>query len=106
MQQLTNLSQFHEKVTNNTSDTVLVKIETKTCAPCKALVKPLEELEQTYSGQMKFYKVDAEEATDIVSYLGVSSVPNILFYQEGEFVDGLVGFQSKQQLEAAIKRLA
>jgi len=55
------------------------------CGPCKMISPMLEELAKQYDGKIDIYKVNTDEASDLASDFGISSVPTLLFIpKEGE----------------------
>jgi len=69
------------------------------CGPCQMLTPIVEELVGEYEGKVNILKVDIDEAQEIAQEYGVTSIPTILFIRQGEVVDKLVGFQSKDALK-------
>ena len=69
------------------------------CGPCQMLSPIVEELAGEYDGKVNIVKVDIDEAQEIAQEYGVTSIPTILFIRQGELVDKLVGFQSKDALK-------
>ena len=69
------------------------------CGPCQMLSPIVEELAGEYEGKVNIVKVDIDEAQEIAQEYGITSIPTILFIREGQMVDKLVGFQSKDALK-------
>ena len=49
------------------------------CGPCKMVAPILEELSETYKGQLTIYKVDTEVEIELASVFGIRSIPTFLF---------------------------
>lgn len=61
------------------------------CGPCLALMPDVEKLAETYTGQIKFCKVNVAGNRRLCITLKVMSVPTFLFYKDGEVLDRLSG---------------
>ncbi len=49
------------------------------CGPCKRIAPILEELAQTYKGEIYFYKVDTDIEKELAQDFGIQSIPTLLF---------------------------
>jgi len=74
------------------------------CGPCKALGPALEEAASELADQARIAKVNIDDAEnrDIATRYGISSIPTILYFKDGELVDRSVGLLGK---EAIVERL-
>lgn len=61
------------------------------CGPCLALMPDVEKLAESYTGKIKFAKVNVAGNRRMCIALKVMSVPSILFFKGGECVERLVG---------------
>ncbi len=93
--------QFANEV-EGSSGTVLVDFTASWCPPCKALAPVLESVAARYEGRAKVVKVDADENADIAARYGVTGLPNLLFFRDGEIVNQAVGYQSEEKLVALL----
>lgn len=85
---------------------VLVDFWTEYCGPCKNLVPVLDQLTQDVAGRAKVLKIDAVANTTLAARYGVRSVPNLLFFKNGEVKDQVVGANiTKDQLRARLEAL-
>jgi thioredoxin len=70
------------------------------CAPCRAIAPILDELSETYDGRLKVVKLDADTNVDSVRAYGVTTIPTMNFFKNGELVKSVVGARPKQAIAA------
>lgn len=75
------------------------------CAPCQMLAPVLIELEKKYGDEVEFYKVNIDESEDVAIRYGVSSVPTLIFFKNGEEIDRQVGFADEDELSNWIEEM-
>ena len=75
------------------------------CGPCKMLAPVLEEIDQEGAFGCDIMTVDVDEAEDVASRYGISSIPTIIIFKDGEHVNVMVGFRGKPQLIDAVKKV-
>ena len=75
------------------------------CAPCQMLAPVLIELEKKYGDEVEFYKVNIDESEDAAIRYGVSSVPTLIFFKDGEEIDRQVGFADEDELSNWIEEM-
>lgn len=75
------------------------------CGPCKMMAPIYDELAKTHEGKVKMGKLNVDNDPETPGQFGVSSIPTIIFFKDGERVGNLVGFQSKDALEAKLKEI-
>ena len=85
---------------------VLVDFWAEWCQPCHMLTPTIEALAGEYKGRVKVGKVDTDTNRDTSIKFGISAIPTIILFQDGEVVKKFVGLTSKDQFEAALNELA
>lgn len=75
------------------------------CAPCQMLAPVLIELDKKYGDEVEFYKVNIDESEDSAIRYGVSSVPTLIFFKNGEEIDRQVGFADEDELSNWIEEM-
>lgn len=74
------------------------------CGPCKAIAPKVVELSNTEEfANVRFYKLDVDEVSDVAQELGVRAMPTFLIFKDGQKVGEVVG-ANPQALEAAVRK--
>jgi thioredoxin 1 len=81
---------------------VLVDFWAEWCGPCKMLNPVLEELVTEQAGKAVVAKVNIEESPELAVRFGVSAIPTLLVFRNGQPVRTLRGVQSRKAIAAAL----
>ncbi len=73
------------------STPVLLQFSATWCQPCKLLTPTIEAVQEQYEGKLNVYKIDIEQAQDVVSEYDVRGVPSCVFLKTGKEVDRFFG---------------
>lgn len=85
---------------------VLVDFWGEHCGPCKRIAPLLDQLAGEMAGIAKIAKVDVGSQMPIAVRYGIRSVPNLLFFKNGEVKDQFIGSEiSKEQIRAKLEAL-
>ena len=102
MAQVINSEEFNNLV-ENTEGIAVVDFFATWCGPCKMLAPVFQEVGNEFEEKADFYKVDIDESLDIARQFSVSTVPTVIIFRNGEPIEILVGFMTKENLAAKIK---
>jgi thioredoxin 1 len=91
-----------DDVVNNSQIPVLVDFWAPWCGPCKMLGPVIEEIGNTYVGKIKVCKVNTDENRDAAIEFGISAIPTIILFNNGQVAKKWVGLTSKKDMIAAI----
>ena len=72
------------------------------CGPCKMIMPILDQLEEEFGEQVKFVKIDVDQAVTTASEYGIRSVPTLIFFKNGEIVDKVLSVLPKAELKSKI----
>ena len=81
---------------------VLVDFWAPWCGPCRLIAPVVEELATENAGSMKIYKINIDDNPNAAQEYGVSSIPTLMLFKNGEVVERFVGVQPKNRLQEAI----
>lgn len=99
------------EVTTSTFDTevlqsstpVLVDFWAEWCGPCRAVAPILEEISREQTGKLKVVKLNTDEESQIAIKYGITSLPTLSVFVNGEVVKSIIGAKPKPAL---LKELA
>ena len=95
------LEEFKSKIENGIS---IAKFEASWCYPCKMLTKTLEAFSQKHPDINVVY-IDVEESEEIAANFGVTSVPVMFFFVDGEPKERVVGNVPEAKIEQVVQGL-
>ena len=74
------------------------------CGPCRAIGPVIEDLSKEYTGKINVGKVNVDHNPEVSINYGITSIPAILFFKNGQVVDKLVGAQPKSNFVKKIEQ--
>jgi thioredoxin 1 len=74
------------------------------CGPCKMMSPVIDKMAEEYAGRIKVGKVNVDENSDLAVKYGIMSIPNMVFFKNGEVVDRVVGAIPKPQMQAKFEK--
>ena len=74
---------------------VLVDFTAEWCPPCKVLAPMIDRLAGEYAGRAKVGKLDADENRDTLVKYGVSALPTVIVFRNGEVVGKFQGLRKE-----------
>jgi thioredoxin 1 len=89
----------------NSSIPVLVDFWAEWCVPCKRLTPIIEELSKEYSGRVKVLKLNVDSAPEIAARYGISGIPALYLFNNGDVVDNCVGVQPKVKIKEMVDKV-
>ncbi len=94
-----------EKEVLQESKPVVVDVYATWCGPCQMMTPIFDELEKELGNEVKFVKLNVDEARELSIQLGITSVPTFLFYKGGNVQEKTIGFLNKNDLQEKIRGL-
>jgi len=90
--------------TNIKEGLVLVDFWAPWCGPCKMIAPMLEEIDSEMGNKVTIIKLDTDENQETTSAFGVMSIPTLILFKDGEAVEKVIGYQSKEALTDLISK--
>ena len=103
MAELTITQQNFEQEVLLAKEPVLVDFWATWCGPCRMLAPVFEEIANEYAGKVKVGKVNVDDERELALEYGVSSIPTVMVFQNGEVKQTSVGYRPKEEIEQLLK---
>ena len=84
---------------------VIVDFFADWCGPCRMLAPVFSKLSEEYEGEVKFVKINVDEAQELAVRFNVMSIPTILFFKNGEVAGQQMGALPEPMLKNWIDSL-
>ncbi len=85
---------------------VVVDFWAEWCGPCRAMSPIMEQLANSADQTAKVTKLNVDNARNIAMNYGISAIPTIIIFVNGQPYKKFVGLTSLQELQNAIKEVA
>ena len=103
MAELTITQQNFEQEVLLAKEPVLVDFWATWGGPCRMLAPVIEEIANEYAGKVKVGKVNVDDERELALEYGVSSIPTVMVFQNGEVKQTSVGYRPKEEIEQLLK---
>ncbi len=91
-----------EKDVLNSQGKALVDLFADWCMPCQMLASVIEEISNEKT-DVAFYKINVDESPEVAIKYGVSSIPTLLIFENGELVNKTVGVYPKEKIVSLLE---
>lgn len=98
---------FRQEVLESTQP-VFVEFFAEWCGTCHINAPVIREMAAKFQSRIKFCKINVDDYGDVAKEYGVQKIPAMLFFQDGQVVDYMVGIAPRtvitQKLDALLQR--
>lgn len=77
---------------------VLVDFWASWCGPCKMVAPIVSEIAEEYAGKVKVGKVNVDEEPALAGRFGISSIPTLILFKNGQPANVSIGYRPKEEL--------
>jgi thioredoxin 1 len=77
---------------------VLVDFWAEWCGPCRMVGPVLEQIAAEQGGKLKIVKLNVDENQQTPQQFGVTGIPTMMLFKDGQLVERIVGFMPKPAL--------
>jgi thioredoxin 1 len=84
---------------------VLVDFWAAWCGPCRLIAPFVESVGEEFKDRARVAKVDVDTNQQYAAQFGISSIPALLFFKNGQVVDRIVGAVPKDQIAKKLESL-
>jgi thioredoxin 1 len=84
---------------------VLIDFWADWCGPCKMLSPVVDEIAEEMGDKVKVCKVNVDSEAQLALSYQIISIPTLVFMKKGEFMQRMVGVQSKEDIVSYLNTL-
>ena len=93
---------FNREISNN--QLLLVDFWAEWCGPCKSMHPVFSRMAKKYK-QVRFARVNVDNAQDIAMKYGVQSIPTFMMFKDGEIANRMVGAVGEPGIHMICKKI-
>ena len=94
-------SNFDEEVLKSDKP-VLVDFWAEWCGPCRMLTPTINKIANDYVGKVKVGKVDTDANREISIRYGISAIPTVILFKNGQVAQKFVGLRQERDFKEAL----
>ena len=81
---------------------VLVDFWAEWCMPCRMLAPTIDKIARDYAGKVKVGKVDTDSNRDVSIKYGISAIPTVILFKDGQVAQKFVGLRQERDFRDAL----
>ena len=88
----------------DSGDTYLVEVQADWSGECYIMSKIIKEIAVSYHSKIRFARINIDLNEHVTTNYGITELPFLLFFKNGDLVHHLIGLQSRKKLTEHIER--
>jgi len=101
-----NTPQKYQELVSEYSDKIIViDFWAEWCGPCKSFGPVFEKLQEEYSDDFIFAKVNVDENGDIARRFGITGIPTTVFVRNDNLINKVVGLMNYNSMKNILEKL-
>ena len=72
------------------------------CGPCRMIAPALSQIAEEQAGKIKVGKVNVDEEMELAVKFGITSIPTLIVFKNGQITNQALGAMPKEQIEALL----
>jgi thioredoxin 1 len=101
MTRIEELKDYGIEIADNMKEgNVIIDVFTQWCGPCKFVSPILEKLKD--EGLFELLKIDLDENRPLGNRFGITAIPTLLFFKNGDLFDGIIEIQGQPLVKNGI----
>jgi thioredoxin 1 len=97
--------EFNKLLTDYPDKIIVIDFWAVWCGPCIAFAPVFERLQQEFSGNFIFAKVNVDEIGSIAQRFGITGIPTTLFIKEEQVIQKVVGSMNYNSMKQILENL-
>ena len=94
-----------DKTVHNSDVPVLVDFWAPWCGPCVMIAPIIKEIAEEYADKANICRLNTDDARDSAMEFGISAIPTLILFKDGQVQKKWVGLTSKKNITEAIDEL-
>lgn len=82
---------------------VLVDFWATWCGPCRMIAPAVAQIAEENAGKIKVGKVNVDEQMALAARFGISSIPTLMVFKNGQKTNQAIGAMPKEEIESLLK---
>ena len=100
-----NYDEFEKLINDYPENIVVFDFWAVWCGPCMAFAPVFEKLQQEYSRDIIFAKINVDENGSIAQRFGITGIPTTLFIKGGNVIQKVVGAMNYNSMKQILEKL-
>ena len=73
------------------------------CGPCRMIAPAVAQIAEENAGKIKVGKVNVDEQMALAARFGISSIPTLMVFKNGQKTNQAIGAMPKEEIESLLK---